>query len=103
MWSNLDNTALRCLVRLTGFSPWSCHTYLSETFDRVQGHVDTQQPFPNGNAAALSLMPGLALLPGQFGAPGLAEIPPNEPNKMDPPAWGLPDTVQDKQHPAVRS
>jgi len=44
-------------------------------------------------------MPGLALLPGQFGAPGLAEIPPNEPNKIDPPAWGMPDAVQDKQHP----
>lgn len=63
--------------------------------------MDTQQPFPaNGNAATLSLMP-LTLLPGQFGAPGLTEIPPNEPNKIDPPAWGMPDAVQDK-HP-VRS
>lgn len=61
--------------------------------------MDTQQPYPaNGNTAALSLMPNLALLPGQFGTPGLAEIPPNEPNKIDPPAWGMPDAVQDKQH-----
>jgi hypothetical protein len=44
-------------------------------------------------------MPGLALLPGQFGAPGLAEIPSSEQNKIDPPAWGIPDAVQDKQHP----
>lgn len=73
------------------------------TFSYLQAHVDTQQPFPaNGNAATLSLMPGLALLPGQF-APGLAEIPSNEPNKIDPPAWGLPDAVQDKQHPVGSS
>lgn len=66
----------------------------------MQGHVDTQQqPFPNGSATTLSLMPGLTLLPGQFGTPTLTEIPPNEANKMDPPAWGIPDTVQDKQHP----
>jgi len=44
-------------------------------------------------------MPGLTLLPGQFGAPGLAEIPSSEQNKIDPPAWGIPDAVQDKQHP----
>lgn len=62
--------------------------------------MDTQQPFPaNGNAATLSLIPGLTLLPGQYGAPGLAEIPPNEPNKIEPPAWTMSDAVQDKQHP----
>lgn len=81
--------------RLTNVDP-EIHQIMDTTF---QAHVDTQQPFPaNGNAATLSLMPGLALLPGQF-APGLAEIPSNEPNKIDPPAWGLPDAVQDKQHP----
>ncbi|XP_066594349.1 ankyrin repeat and KH domain-containing protein 1 isoform X2 [Prorops nasuta] len=72
------------------------HQMMESSF---QGHVDAQQQFPNGNAAALSLMPGLTLLPGQFGAPGLAEIPPNEPAKMDGPGWGIPDPVQDKQHP----
>ena len=61
--------------------------------------MDNQQPFPNGNAATLSLMPGLALLPGQFGAAGLPEMPPNESAKMEPPTWGMPDPVQDKQHP----
>ncbi|KAL6268769.1 hypothetical protein P5V15_001894 [Pogonomyrmex californicus] len=82
--------------RISNVDP-ELHQMMESTF---QGHVDTQQPFPaNGNAAALSLMPGLALLPGQFGAPGLAEIPQNEPNKIDPPAWGMPDAVQDKQHP----
>lgn len=65
----------------------------------LQGHVDAQQPFPNGSAATLSLMPGLTLLPGQFGAPGLAEMPPTEPTKLDAPSWGIPDAVQDKQHP----
>jgi len=54
------------------------------------------QPFPaNGNT--LSLIPALTLLPGQFG--DMTEIPQNEQNKIDPPAWGMPDAVQDKQHP----
>ncbi|KMQ87999.1 ankyrin repeat domain-containing protein 17 [Lasius niger] len=82
--------------RMSNVDP-ELHPMMESSF---QGHVDTQQPFPaNGNTAALSLMPGLTLLPGQFGTPGLAEIPPNEPNKIDPPAWGMPDAVQDKQHP----
>lgn len=64
--------------------------------------MDTSQQYPNGNP--LSLIPGLTLLPGQFRATGsLAEMPQTEPNKMEPPAWGMPDTVQDKQHPTVRS
>lgn len=57
--------------------------------------MDTQQPYPANGNATLSLIPNLALLPGQFGTPGLAEIPPNEQNKIDP-AWGMPDAVQDK-------
>lgn len=68
----------------------------------VQGHLDNQQQFPNGNAAAISLMPGLAILPGQFGAPNLSEIQSSETGKMEqPPSWGMPDPVQDKQqqHP----
>ena len=45
------------------------------------------------------MMPGLTILPGQFGAPNLTEIQSNETGKMEPPAWGMPDTMQDKQHP----
>lgn len=58
--------------------------------------MNTQQPFPTNGNTPLSLMP-LTLLPGQFG--DLTEIPQNEQNKIDPPAWGMPDAVQDKQHP----
>ncbi|XP_033224897.1 ankyrin repeat domain-containing protein 17-like isoform X3 [Belonocnema kinseyi] len=75
------------------------HQMMESTFP---GHLDNQQQFPNGNAAAISLMPGLAILPGQFGAPNLSEIQPNETGKMEqPPSWGMPDPVQDKQqqHP----
>lgn len=49
------------------------------------------------------MIPGLTLLPGQFGnAPSLAELPlPNDTIKMEGPAWNVPDpTGQDKkQHP----
>jgi len=73
------------------------HQMMESTF---QGHLDNQQAFPNGSAAGLSLIPGLALLPGQFGAPGLPEIPHNENAKMEQPAWGMSDPGQDKQqHP----
>lgn len=65
--------------------------------------MNTQQPFPTNGNTPLSLMPpALTLLPPQYGASDLAEIPSNEQNKIDPPAWGMPDAVQDKQHP-VRS
>lgn len=45
------------------------------------------------------MMPGLAMMPGQFSAPNLPEIQQNEPSKLEAPAWGIPDSVQDKQHP----
>lgn len=51
-------------------------------------------------------MPGLTLLPGQFGnASALPEIPPpNETAKIEAPAWGMPDpTSQDKHHPVRKS
>ncbi|XP_071573914.1 ankyrin repeat and KH domain-containing protein 1 isoform X4 [Temnothorax nylanderi] len=64
-----------------------------------QGHVNTQQPYPTNGNAPLSLMP-MALIAGQYGASEMTEIPPNEQNKIDPPAWGMSDAVQDKQHPA---
>lgn len=59
--------------------------------------MNTQQPFPTNGNTPLSLMP-LALISGQYGPSELAEIPPNEQNKLDPPAWGMPDAVPDKQH-----
>lgn len=61
--------------------------------------MDAQQQFPNGNAAALSLVPGLPLIPGQYGAPSIAEVAPTDATKLDPSAWGISDAVQDKQHP----
>lgn len=68
--------------------------------------MENPQAFPNGSATGLSLMPGLTLLPGQFGnASALPEIPPpNETAKIEAPAWGMPDpTSQDKHHPVRKS
>ncbi|XP_070515069.1 ankyrin repeat domain-containing protein 17 isoform X3 [Cardiocondyla obscurior] len=80
--------------RLSNVDP-ELHQMVESSF---QGHMNTQS-FPTNGNTPLSLMP-LTLLPGQgFGAE-LAEIPPNEQNKIDPPAWGMHDAVQDKQHQA---
>lgn len=65
----------------------------------LQTHLDNQQQFPNGNTAAVSLMPNLSMLPGQYTSSGISEIQPNESAKMESPAWGISESVQDKQHP----
>lgn len=44
-------------------------------------------------------MPNLSMLPGQYTSSGISEIQPNESAKMESPAWGISDSVQDKQHP----
>ncbi|TGZ57880.1 Ankyrin repeat domain-containing protein 17 [Temnothorax longispinosus] len=80
--------------RISNVDP-EIHQMMESSF---QGHVNTQQPFPTNGNAPLSLMP-MALIAGQYGASEMTEIPPNEQNKIDPPAWGMPDAVQDKQHP----
>lgn len=66
--------------------------------------MENPQAFPNGSAAGLSLIPGLTLMPGQYGnAPAIPELPPqNENAKMETPAWGMPDpNGQEKHHPVI--
>lgn len=61
--------------------------------------MDSQQGFPNGSTAALAMIPGLTIMPGQY-PPTLSDMQPQN-DKIDVPGWGLPDpTVHDKkQHP----